>query len=567
MTARRPARWWRPRSLRRQLLLGVLAVVSVVLVVVCVVSVVSLRTYVTAMTDAELSESLVAFGHSYDKFRSREASPVSGRSTIGEALLGFTGQTPGNLIAVVRGGTVIGSAVFSEDEPRPAPADVVGAIESQSWQDEPPHTEQLGSLGAYRVDSRADGGDRLVVGVSVNLANRTVARRTITETVLLVAALVVTAGLTVSVVGYALRPLRRVAATAATVAGMPLTGGDHRITARVRLGDADPDNEVGIVGHTLNRLLDNVDSALAHRAESDRRIRQFITDASHELRTPLAAIQGYAELTRQDSSALPPTTEYALARIESEARRMASLVEELLLLSRLSEGEDLHTEDVDFADVVVNAVNDAAVAAPANTWIRNLPDEPVWVHGDRARVHQLVSNLLKNAWVHTPSGVTVTTEIVAHRGGIDAPYAELSVTDDGPGIDPDLLPHLFERFVRADKSRSGESAGLGLAIVASIVKAHHGSVTAESSDGQTVFRVRLPMVEPLIAEASRRDDGGAGQTPPPGSGPARVLRRANPWQTTRSRSGFRCAANLDASTVANKSLKKRQRPRAGNRQG
>ena len=234
-------------------------------------------------------------------------------------------------------------------------------------------------------------------------------------------------------------------------------------------------------------MLDNVDSALAYRVESDLRMRQFITDASHELRTPLAAIQGYAELTRQDSSTLPPTTEYALARIESEARRMTALVDELLLLSRLGEGQDLQTEDVDLAELVTNAVNDAAVAAPTHHWVKDLPDGPVWVRGDRARLHQLVSNLLSNAKVHTPPGVTVTAGI-ARRGGPEGPYAELTVADDGPGIDADLLPRLFERFVRADTSRSdGSGNGLGLAIVSSIVKAHQGSVTAESIDGSNGF--------------------------------------------------------------------------------
>jgi two-component system, OmpR family, sensor histidine kinase TrcS len=253
---------------------------------------------------------------------------------------------------------------------------------------------------------------------------------------------------------------------------------------------------VGIVAHTLNRLLDNVDSALAYRAESDRRMRQFLTDASHELRTPLAAIQGYSELTRQDSAALPPTTEYALARIESEAQRMTSLVDELLLLSRLGEGEDLRTEDVDLGDLVIDAVNDAAVAAPTHRWVKHLPDEPVWVRGDRDRLHQLVSNLLTNGWVHTPPGVTVTTGIACRRSENGEPYAELTVANDGPDIDPDLLPHLFERFVRAKNSPSdGSGNGLGLAIVASIVKAHEGSVTAESTDGRTAFRVRLPIVE------------------------------------------------------------------------
>jgi two-component system sensor histidine kinase TrcS len=502
MTGERNTPRWFPRSLRGQVLLGVLAVVTVVLVTVGVASVLSLRGYVTTMTDAEVAKSLHAFNNSYTRYRNGEhTSAHQGIPPVSQALLEFTGQTPGNLIAVLHDGVVIGSAVFSEDEPRPAPADVVRTIQAQKWPDGPPYTLRLGSLGSYRVDCLIEGHDILVVGVSQTLGDRIIARKNLTTTALVAAALIVTAGLTVWVVGYTLRPLRRVAATAAEVAAMPLAGDEHRISARVRPQDTDQNNEVGIVGHTLNRLLDNVDSALAHRVESDVRMRQFLTDASHELRTPLAAIQGYAELTRQDSSALPPTTEYALARIESEARRMALLVEELLLLSRLGEGEDLQSDEVDLAELVGNAVNDAAVAAPTHHWVKNLTDEPVWVRGDHDRLHQLVSNLLTNARLHTPPGVTVTTTITCHTFRLESPFAELTVADDGPGIDADLLPRLFERFVRADTSRSdGSGIGLGLAIVSSIVKAHRGSVTAESSPGRTVFRVQLPLIE--IASSS-----------------------------------------------------------------
>ena len=486
--------WWRPRTLRRQLVLGLSAVVTVVVLIVGVVTVLSFRNYVNAINDTEVDESLDALDHSFTRYSRGESSH---HGDIAHVMLEFTGQNAGNVIAVLHNGDVIGTAVFFEDEARPAPADTVAAIKMQPWQDGKLGTATLGSLGSFRVASQSAGpNDRIVVGVSLDLANRLITRRIISATILLIAALLVTAGLTTLVVTYALRPLRRVAATAAEVAGTQLTGDDHRITARVQLEDIDPDNEVGIVGHTLNRLLDNVDSALAHRAESDRRMRQFITDASHELRTPLAAIQGYSELTRQDSEALPPTTEYALARIESEARRMTSLVDELLLLSRLGEGQDLRTEDVDLGDLVLDVVNDAAVAAPTHHWVKDLPDEPVWVRGDRDRLHQLVSNLLTNGWVHTPSGVTVTTEIACHRSDTGAPYAELTVSDDGPEIEPDLLPHLFERFVRAKNARhDGSGNGLGLAIVDSIVKAHQGLVTAESADGKTTFRVRLPIVE------------------------------------------------------------------------
>lgn len=146
------------------------------------------------------------------------------------------------------------------------------------------------------------------------------------------------------VVGYALRPLRRVAATATSaVAHLPLSDDENRITDRVGERDLESSSEVGVVGHTLNWLLDNVDETLAMRAESDRRMRQFYADASHEMRTPLAAIHG------------------------SEARRMSSLVEELLLLARLDEGRDLASDVIDLVDLVLNATNDASVSSTATS--------------------------------------------------------------------------------------------------------------------------------------------------------------------------------------------------------
>jgi two-component system sensor histidine kinase TrcS len=192
-------------------------------------------------------------------------------------------------------------------------------------------------------------------------------------------------------------------------------------------------------------------------------MRQFLADASHELRTPLAAILGYAELTRQESDALPETTEYALARIEAESRRMTSLVADLLLLSRLDERQDLDIADIEMCDLVADAVQDAAVTAPDHHFVVDLPDEPLWARGDREGLHQLLANLLANARVHTPAGVTVTTTLRA-RVQDGRQTVELTVSDDGPGIPPAVLPNLFDRFVRADKSRSRQlgSTGLGL---------------------------------------------------------------------------------------------------------
>ncbi|WP_066901731.1 sensor histidine kinase [Mycolicibacterium houstonense] len=494
-----PPRWWWPRSLRRQLVLGVTAVVTVVLVAVGWVSVYSLHTYVSAMEELEVSRSMAAFSHSFEKLQDDPDHDLSGDS---EALTAFIGQAPGNLIAVLHDGEVVQSAVFSDGEPHPAPIEVVRALDGRDWDHAEPTAVKLPVLGTYRMASQpAAGGHVLVSGVSMDSANLLIARKTATLAVIIVLALIVTALGTVGVVRMALRPLRRVAATAAKVATLPLDGDDHRITARVRDKDTDPDNEVGVVGETLNQLLANVDSALAALAASDRRTRQFLTDASHELRTPLAAIQGYAELTRQDSANLPPTTEYALARIEAEARRMTGLVSDLLLLSRLGEGQDLETDDVDLSDLVVDAVNDVAVGAPEHQWVAELPDEPLWVRGDLARLHQVVSNLLTNARMHTPPGVTVT--IALSTAG---EFAELTVADDGPGIDAELLPNLFGRFVRADKSRSRElgSTGLGLAIVASIVQAHDGTVAVTSKPGRTVFTVRIPLVGDSAPAAAGR---------------------------------------------------------------
>lgn len=488
MTGATRSPWWRPTTLSRQLVLGVSALVTVVVVLVGALSVYSMRTYVTSMSDTEVLHSLSAFEHSFTKL----AKTTLPGDADAAALAAFTGQAPGTVIAVMRGQQVVGATVFSDGEPRPAAPETKRAIEAQDWTQVAPRSLKLGELGSFRAASSGVGdGQRLISAVSLETANRAIAKKTVAVVVITFVAVLVAALGTVVLVRQALRPLRRVAATAARAARMPLEDEDHRITTRVRHSDSDPDNEVGIVGETLNRLLANVDSALAARSESDRRMRRFLTDASHELRTPLTAIQGYAELTRQESSLLPPTTEYALARIESESRRMTTLVGDMLLLSRLDEGQGLEVERMDLCELVVDAVNDLSVSAPEHQWAADLPDEPVWILGDRSRLHQAVSNLLANASVHTPAGVRVVTTV---RPGTADPWVELTVADDGPGIDPEIMPDLFGRFVRADKSRSREtdSTGLGLAIVKSITEAHGGTVSATSRRGATVLRLRLP---------------------------------------------------------------------------
>ncbi|HEX9336745.1 MAG TPA: ATP-binding protein, partial [Pseudonocardiaceae bacterium] len=303
------------------------------------------------------------------------------------------------------------------------------------------------------------------------------------------AALIAAAVAGAAIVRRSLRPLHRVADTASRVAELELDRGDVALSVRVPDADTDPHTEVGQVGAALNRMLGHVAAALTARQASEMRVRQFVADASHELRTPLAAIRGYAELTRRSNDEVPPNVAHAIRRVESESVRMTGLVNDLLLLARLDSGRPLARDQIDLSRLVVDTVSDAHIAGPGHNWRLDLPPDPVVITGDDQRLHQVLANLLSNARSHTPSGSTVTTGLTETDDQVI-----LTVADDGPGIPPDLLPDAFERFARADTSRSRNagSTGLGLAIVAAVVAAHHGSVDVASEPGNTVFTVRLP---------------------------------------------------------------------------
>jgi two-component system, OmpR family, sensor kinase len=309
-------------------------------------------------------------------------------------------------------------------------------------------------------------------------------------------------------VRFSLRPLRRVATTAAQVADLPLESGVVSLPAGVP--DTDPDTETGQVGLAFNRMLGHVETALRKRAASESRLRRFAADASHELRTPLAAIRGYAELALRHPGASPDEVTHALGRVLSESTRMSVLVDDLLLLARLDAGRPLSSEPVDMTRLAIEATSDARVARPGHRWMLELPDDSVLARGDEHRLHQVLANLLSNAGRHTPDGTTVTVGVSdslpdgepgagaesAARGLLPpGPRLVLTVTDNGPGIPADLLPDLFERFTRADTSRShatnASSTGLGLAIVDAVVGAHHGAVLVTSRPGMTRFTIVL----------------------------------------------------------------------------
>lgn len=285
-------------------------------------------------------------------------------------------------------------------------------------------------------------------------------------------------------------PLRRVADTANRVSALDLSQGEVALAERVPAEFTNPRTEVGAVGTALNSMLDHVDTALTARHQSEMRVRQFVADASHELRTPLASIRGYAELSRREREPVPTGVRHALDRIESEAKRMTGLVEDLLLLARLDAGRPLEHSPVDLTMLLIESVGDIRAAAPEHHWQLELPDEPVEVLGDGGRLKQVVVNLLANARAHTPAGTHVTAGLA-----VDGDRVRLSVHDDGPGIPKSLQPNLFQRFTRADeaRNRAAGSTGLGLSIVDAVVKAHRGDVRVDSVPGSTTFTVTLPV--------------------------------------------------------------------------
>jgi two-component system OmpR family sensor kinase len=359
------------------------------------------------------------------------------------------------------------------------------------------HVVSIPDVGDYLVmyTKSRDSSTGYYVALPTDTVSNTI------NTLILVEISVTAAGLGAAViagyvlVGLATRPLRKVANTATRVSELPLHTGEVNLSERVPESECDPHTEVGQVGSALNRMLDHVHGALHARQQSETRVRQFVADASHELRTPLASIRGYAELTRRGREQVGPDTRHALGRIESEAGRMTLLVEDLLLLARLDAGRPLQFEQTDLVPLVVDTISDARAAGMDHNWRLDLPDEPALVSGDAARLQQVLINLLGNARKHTPEGTTVTAR-VQRRG----PWMCVDVEDNGQGIPPDLLPHVFERFARGDSSRSraSGSTGLGLAIVQAVATAHGGAVTVDSVPGRTVFTVHLPAVGPVV---------------------------------------------------------------------
>ncbi|GAB2471192.1 HAMP domain-containing sensor histidine kinase [Promicromonospora xylanilytica] len=343
------------------------------------------------------------------------------------------------------------------------------------------------------VGTLQPSGERAVIYVALPLVGMDSTVSILTNTLILSGlGIVLLGGLTAwMLVERSLRSLRSVEHTAAQIAQGDLSQ---------RVPEAPPSTEMGSLAVSLNAMLAQIERAFAAQEASEARMRQFVSDASHELRTPVATIRGYGELYRMGALDSTDKVDDTMVRIEDAARRMGTLVNDLLVLARLDEGRPIAREDVDLAALARDSAQDLhaldptreVVVVPLDDPAGQAPDTLV-VEGDGDRLRQVLTNLIGNVARHTPAGTPAEIALgVREESGV----AVLEVRDHGPGIEQEQGHRIFERFYRADSSRTRESggSGLGMAIVAAIIGAHggHVEVSATAGGGLTV-QVTLPL--------------------------------------------------------------------------
>lgn len=456
-------------SLRVRLIALVVLVTLVALTVVDIVLPVIVRKAVLANRDQSLSVMLhsVADGASVEYL---QRLPIASqlRTSVGLSLV-FPDDRTRQLIAPANGDTGPQLAFDVGTDPVTANGD-----DGVSYR-----------MLAMLVDPRDIGSPLLVIWGSLDDVDDLIGRLILTELLITTGLLILLGAAASLLIRRELRPLERMAGVADAIAG-----GD--LTQRVPVHESGV--EVDRLGVAFNGMLDGIGALLAERHAAEHRLRQFVADASHELRTPVAAVRGYTDLYAAGALPEPPAVGRAMERMGFESRRMGALVEDLLTLVQADTQGALVLETVDLGQLLRGAVDDAAAIDPARTWQLTGVAEPgmFLARGDGNRLHQLFANLLGNIRTHTPPGTAATVSV---EPDVDPRFVAVTIADDGQGVDDAALPYLFDRFYRADPSRSRQAggSGLGLAIVAAIANAHGGTVTAaHAAGGGLAVRVRLP---------------------------------------------------------------------------
>ncbi len=484
-------------SLQKRLVALVALLLVVGLVVADVVTYTSVRTFLYGQADNTLAQN-ESLGFNYLTYAAERGLPVNqadlSRRVSSDVYVQLLDHT-GRVILTRPSGSLAHpdpAPILTKDMPVQEVPDIdrrvrVGRYAGTFRPD--PDAVVLGSTGdpdgQYRTVAVSVPQGTLITSVSLNPTNDTLASLRKVELVATLAVLLAMGVLVLVVVRRGLRPLRQMAGTADAIASGDLTR---------RVPEGRPGTEIGRLGSALNAMLAQIEVAFDEKSASEERLRQFVADASHELRTPLTSIRGYAELLGRGGFSDEAGRNKALKRIEEEATRMGGLVEDLLLLAELDRGRPLRAEPVDLHRVCADAVDDSN-AVPHGHLLSLQAGPPVVVIGDGERLAQVAHNLVRNALAHTPAGseVVVTTGVTQTMGFI-------RVSDNGPGIPPELAGRVFDRFYQGDPSRSASGTGLGLAIVRAIAEALHGSAeVATSPRGGATVMVRIPLAPTHVA--------------------------------------------------------------------
>ncbi len=464
--------------LRLKLLIAVIVLVFAGLAVSDVATYTSLRSFLLTRVDQQLSGGWPVVAHALEDPGDRFGTGPFGSAPLPPGTYGEVRDESGH---------VLGTPVFLYGLTQARPSLPKTLARPTSSKD--PGRFTTGSVGGSSLRYRVlvepvvdQQGDRLILVAALPLTELTqTLRRLLLIEGLVSAAVILGLGFASWwLVRRELRPLEEMGVTAGAIAEGDLSR---------RVPQEDPRTEVGRLGVALNAMLAQIEQAFAERRASEDRLRRFLADASHELRTPLTSIRGYAELFRRGARQREEDLAKSMRRIEDESARMGVMVEDLLLLARLDQDRPLQREPVDLATLAADAAQDVRATDGERQITLDAPARVV-VWGDEARLRQVAANLVANAVVHTPPATPVTVRAAAQ--GDDA---VLEVADRGPGLSAEEAGRAFEPFYRSDPSRDRTTggAGLGLAIVAAIAKAHHGRVDVhETPGGGATFRVVIP---------------------------------------------------------------------------
>ena len=461
-------------DLRTRLLAGIGLVVVVQLIIAFIV--------VTATSDQLIDQidDRLAVSQSPDRFNRPPApppeadpDPATAPERLGDVYEGVL-QADGTLV------TFFAPNTGGEELPPPTVEGTVAAEAAEA----PITVDSVDGEVRYRMSTfEAPNGDFFISAIPLDGVDATVSQLTTVAAATAAAVSVVLILVAVWVLRLGIAPIKRMTTTAGAIAAGDLSE---------RVADTDPRTEAGQLGAALNTMMGTIEASFSERVKAEDRLRQFIADASHELRTPVATIRGYAELYHSGGLSEQGDLDDAMRRTEQESRRMSRLIGDMLDLARLDQHPNLATTPVDMAALVEDAARDALATQPDRPISVDIDGEPLEVVGDEDLLRQVLGNLVGNALVHTDPDTAIRLSAKRQDGSI-----VVAVSDDGPGMAPDVASRITERFYRADDSRSRNrgGSGLGLSIVDAAINAHNGTLTVESTRGiGTTFRIELPAV-------------------------------------------------------------------------